>query len=150
MGGTVEAPSDVILRSPQLEPRSLSPEVLELVALPRILREDVQNGIEVVEDHPAVRPLSVGPAGKQVLLVLEPQPHLIDDRLRLALVAGGADRQVVGVGDELAHVEDDDVLRPFRVRERRQAPGEITRVGDAAHEYTPFSSMKRATDSGTR
>ena len=66
MRGTVEAPSDVILGRPQLEPRGLSPEVLELVALPRILGEDVQHGVEVVEDDPAVRSLALGAAGKQV------------------------------------------------------------------------------------
>src|SRR5262245_61894123 len=105
MSGTVEVPSDVI-PGRQFQSWSLSPELLELVAAPGVLGEHVEHGIEVVEDDPARRPLTLGTAGEQAPLALQAQPNLIDDRLRLPLVSRSADRQVVGVGDELSHVED--------------------------------------------
>ena len=69
MRGTVEVPSDAILRRLQLEPRRLAPEILELVALALLLGEDVQDAVEVVEDDPARRLRRLG-AGRQQLLLL--------------------------------------------------------------------------------
>src|SRR5882672_3777552 len=104
MRGTVEVPSDAILCQLQLWPRRLPPEVLELIALPFLGGEDMEDGVEVVEDDPTRRPLALDPAGQQAVLLLEMQLHLLDDRPCLALVARRADRQEVGVGGEAAHV----------------------------------------------
>ena len=84
--------------------------------------------------------LAVGAARQQPVLVLQLQPDLVDDRPRLALVARRADRQVVGVGDEPAHVENDDLRRPFRVGDlgqpQRQRAGVelLRRFLGGAHE----------------
>ncbi len=122
MRGTVEVPSDAILGEGEIELRGLPPEVLELVPLARLGGEDVEDRVEEVEHDPAGRALAVDPAGEHPVLVLQPQLHLVDDRLRLALVAACADRQEVGVGGERPHVEDDDLARPFRVGERGERP----------------------------
>ena len=70
--------------------------------------------------HPRCRP-----AGPEAL-ALCPQPYLLDDRPPpCAFVAGRADHQEIGVGNEVAHVEDDDLISPLsgvsQVSQRRRA-----------------------------
>src|SRR3954447_12568370 len=69
----------------ELEPRRLVPEILQRVALPGLRGEDVKDAVEVVEDRPAGVAAAVDPTGEQSRLPLHPHPHLVDDRLCLAL-----------------------------------------------------------------
>jgi hypothetical protein len=71
----------------------------------------MKDDVEVVGDDPVplVRPFEG--AGPELVLCLQPPPHFINDRLRLAWVSPGAEDEEVGVRADRPQVEDDDVLR---------------------------------------
>ncbi len=111
-------------------PRARGPRA---IALPRLGGENVQDAVEEVEHDPAGVRAALDADGKHAGLLLHPQPHLVDDRPRLALVAGRADRQEVGIGNQGAHVEDDDLIGLFGVGELSQTARERLRCRHA-HE----------------
>ena len=53
--------------------------------------------------------LALDRAWQQFVLVLQPAVHLVPDPLRLARVAARAHDEVVGVGADGLHIENDDI-----------------------------------------
>lgn len=89
--------------------RDVVPQVLEAVELARLGGEDVHDDVDVVADDPRRLLLALDRARQKVVLVLQPAVHLVPDPLCLARVATRRHDEVVGVGADGLHIEDDDV-----------------------------------------
>src|SRR6266508_2092558 len=105
----------------------VAPQILEAVIVPRLLREDVEDDVEVVGEDPGRLALAVDVARDDAALLLQLLPHLVVDRLRLARVAARADDEIVGVRAHRTHVEDDNVPRELSLREIGDAPSFLER-----------------------
>src|SRR5207302_2804817 len=81
-----------------LDRGDVAPELFQPVERPRLRGEDVQDDVEEVGDDPGRLALAVHRLRQGSLLVLQPDVHLVPDRLRLPRVLPGADDEVVGVG----------------------------------------------------
>ena len=70
-----------------LELRHVVPEILEPVAPPGFVGEDVQDRVEVVRDDPGPFALAGDGARQELVVALHREMHLVADRLRLPRVA---------------------------------------------------------------
>src|ERR687897_1601220 len=97
-------------RRVELDQGHVAPELFQPVVAPGLGREDVQNDVEIVDEHPVALHLALDRAWPQLVLVLEALAHLVDDRLRLPRVTPAAQHEEVGIGADRPQIEDDDVL----------------------------------------
>src|ERR671914_2304124 len=97
-----------------VEPWSVAPQPLEVVEGALLRPEDVHDHVDVVEEPPARVTLAFAPRRADIELLLQGALDLIDHRLDLAGGSGGADHEVVRDHDQLADVQDDDVLGLLR------------------------------------
>lgn len=89
---------------PELEAWRIRPEMLQVVVLPSLQVEEMDDEVPVVEEHP---PSELGPLPTQRSPALLPELflHLVDERLDMARRGAGGDEEQVGEDHELRHVE---------------------------------------------
>src|SRR5258706_8395352 len=91
--------------------RRIAPQSLQPVKPPRLLGEDMEDEVAIVEEHPMA---GRGPLDEQRLrAVLQTQPllHVAGDRRRLPLVAGRAEAEVVSNRRQGAYRQDVEIER---------------------------------------
>src|SRR5215211_2250518 len=97
-----------------VQSRRVAPQPFEVVVLALGGTEDVDDDVDVIEEPPARVTLAL-PARRPDLELLPQDPlDLLDDRTDLAARGRGADHEVVRDHDQLAHVENDDVVGLLR------------------------------------
>ena len=104
-------------RRVELDRGHVAPELLEAVVATGIGREDVKDDVEVVGEDPVPLVRAFDGARPELVVCLQPLPHLIRDRLRLAGIAPGAKDEEVRIRADRPQVEDDDVLRQLLLGE---------------------------------
>ena len=110
--------------------RRLAPQPFEAVELARDGREDVDDHVEVVHQHPLRAPRPFHPPWQDAELTLGALVDSVVDRLHLAVGVAGADQEEVGVADQPAHVELEHVVRLLLQGE----PGQLARqLGGGEH-----------------
>src|SRR5688572_7187278 len=92
----------------------VAPQPLEVVEGPLLGSEDVHHDVDVVDEPPAGVPLALAPRRTDVELLPERALDLLDHRPDLSGGRRRADHEVVRDHDQLAHVQDDDVLSLLR------------------------------------
>src|SRR5687768_7325417 len=97
-----------------LQPRCVAPEALEVVESSLLGSEDVHHDVDVVEEPPAGVTLALTSGRADVELLPERALDLLDHGLDLPGGRRRADHEVVRDHDQLAHVQDDDVLSLLR------------------------------------
>ena len=99
----------------------------------------------------SVQPLD--PPRQEAEVALEALVDAVVDRLGLAVGVARADQEVVGVAQDAAEVELDDVDRLLVGGQRRDRPGQLARGWSSSRSpprYSLAASMRSATASGTR
>jgi hypothetical protein len=86
-----------------------TPEQLEVIEVPRLGAEQMDDSVAEVDEHPARAGVPLR-AQQRPVEVLDGVGHLVSYGLDLALVAAGSDDEVVGEGGNGPDVEDEDVL----------------------------------------
>ena len=150
-GARADPPGQWLRRLPRRSTRArghLAPQALERVELAHLGHEDVDDDVEVVHQHPLrLRQRPRRGAGGSPCSSLQPSVDRVVDRLDLAVGAARADHEVVGVVDDAAQVELDDVDAPScPPRRRRSAP----RAGSGVTGRAPPVRCRPPTASGTR
>src|SRR3954466_7703895 len=105
--------------------RRLAPELLEAVVLARLRREDVDDYVEVVHEDPARLAQAFDAPREQAVLLLHVLVNAVVDRLGLAVGAAGGDHEIVGVAEDAAQVELEDVDRLDIARVAGDEGGEL-------------------------
>src|SRR3954454_17244070 len=105
--------------------RGVAPKLLEAVIAARIRREDVDHGVQIVHEDPARLGKPLDPPRKPAVDVLQLLVDRVVDGLHLALGIAGAEHEVFPVTDDLAQVEDADVLPDLLGRDLRDAACEL-------------------------
>jgi hypothetical protein len=77
----------------------------------------VQDDVEIVRQDPVSLRCTLDCLRPQLVVLLQPRLHLVEDRLRLPRVAARAQDEEVGVDADRSQVENDDVLRQLLLRE---------------------------------
>ena len=86
-----------------------APQAFEAVIFARFGREDVDQQVAVIGQHPFGLAIAFDVGGKLAGVMLEPQADFVADGLHLFLIGSGADDEVVGESGDAREVEDDDV-----------------------------------------
>lgn len=109
----------------KIQSRRVAPQLLKAVEVALAGLEDVDNDVSEVDQHPRALIGALDSDRRQTGL-LELELDLLGDRTYLAVVASGADDEVIGDNDEFTNVDSDDVLGLLvRCRLGRQ-PCEVT------------------------
>ena len=111
-----------VLRQAELDPGGLAPELIEPVEVPSLLDEDVEDAIEVVDEHPARLGQTLDPAGQQRVVV---PSAAIDDALSREIepfLTGGASR---ALGSRQRNQWYFDDLRQRVPQELRELVGQL-------------------------
>src|SRR3954470_24559014 len=88
----------------------IAPEAFQVVIGPLVLREDVDDDVPEIEQHPPAAPGTLG-ADRRVPRLAQRLVDPVGDRLQLPLVVARADHEEVGVARVLAQIDDRDVRR---------------------------------------
>jgi hypothetical protein len=111
------------MRSPlkiQLQPRRITPEILETVEGALFLVEDVHHHVGVIRHDPLAHRKAIRGHGQHAVILLELVVDLAGDRFQMRFGRAGADDEEVGEGGNRPEVDRDDVFR-FLVRGNRGA-----------------------------
>src|SRR5919109_485589 len=96
-----------------VDTRSVAPQPLEVVEVALRRTEDVHHDVDVVQEPPAGIALTFAPRRTDAEPLPKDPLDLLDDAADLAAGHRRADHEVIGDHDQLAHIEDGDVLGLF-------------------------------------
>jgi hypothetical protein len=97
--------------------RGVAPEIFEVVEFAHVAAHDVDDHVEIIQDHPGGVDGAVGSARALVVLFFEILLDFIDNGAEVRLAGAGADNEVISDAGDLAEVEDDNVFCLFVVRQ---------------------------------
>jgi hypothetical protein len=107
-----------------LQPRRISPEVLEPVNVTLRLVKDVHDHVAIIRHDPLAHRESVNTERRAFVLLLQPGFELVHNRLQLRLRRARTDDEEIGERGELPNIEDDDVLGLLVFDDAGAQPGE--------------------------
>ena len=94
----------------KLQTRSVTPQAVQTVERPLVLKEDVDHEIDVVEQNPVAGALALDVAGGHAQLLGEPVLDLLGDGNHLAVGGAVTDDEVIGEIAPAVKIENDDFL----------------------------------------
>src|SRR5439155_20397856 len=92
-------------------PLSMSPEIIQVVVRPGLIREQVDDHVDKVDENPRLSFVSVG-VNRLGILLLTQLDDLVGDGSHLPSAGAGSQNKVITHRRDPTHVENDDMATP--------------------------------------